>query len=87
MAPFYLTRTGLYRYVSNLSLHALTLHHKVDFLYETLIKEIQSLVKGIATLSKGYLPLELFPPSFLRNITCLVARELANDLKGYKTCL
>ena len=81
---FYLTKTGLYRYVLHLSLHALTLHHKVDFLYETLIKEIQSLVKGIATLSKGYLPPELFPPSFLRNITHRVARELTNDHKGYK---
>ena len=81
---FYLTKTGLYRYVSHLSLHALTLHHKVDFLYETLIKEIQTLVKGIATLSKGYLPPELFPPSFLRNITERVARELTNDHKGYK---
>ena len=41
-------------------------------------------MKGIATLSKGYLPPELFPPSFLRNITCRVARELTNDHKGYK---
>ena len=61
MALFYLTKTVSSRYVSHLSLHALTLHHKVDFLYETLIKEIQTLVKGIATLSKGYLPPELFP--------------------------
>ena len=69
----YQTFTGVDRYQSHLHLHALTMSHKIDFLYELLITEIKKLIKGIATLSKGYLPPELFPLSFLKNITTTVA--------------
>ena len=75
----YQTTTGIDCYQSHLQLHALTLLHKIDFLYELLINEIEKLVKGIATLSKDYLPPELFPLSFLKNITTRVAHELQND--------
>ena len=62
----------------------MTQAHKLDFLYDLLIERIQKLVKGIATLSKGYLPPELFPPSFLKNITDRVAMELHNDHRSYR---
>ena len=75
---------GVDRYQSHLHLHALTVSHKIDFLYELLITEIEKLISGIATLSKGYLPLELFPLSFLRNITTRVAHKLQNDRHGYR---
>ena len=71
-------------YGTHLALHAMTQSHKLDFLYELLINKIQSLVKGIATLSKGYLPPELFPPSFLNNITNRVAQELHKDHRSFK---
>ena len=70
-------------YQSHVHLHALTVSHKIDFLYELLIMEIEKLISGIVTLSKGYLPPELFPLSFLRNITTRVAHELQNDRCGY----
>ena len=79
----YMNLFGVDRYQSHLHLHALMVSHKIDFLYELLITEIEKLISGIATLSKGYLPPELFPLSFLRNITTRVARELENDRRGY----
>ena len=75
----YQTYTGVHHYQSHLHLHALSMSHKIDFLYELLIMEIEKLIKGIATLSKGYLPPELFPLSFLKNITTSVAYEIQND--------
>ena len=71
-------------YGTHLSIHAMTQTHKLDFLYDLLIERIQKLVKGIATLSKGYLPPKLFPPSFLKNITDRVAMELHNDHRSYR---
>ena len=41
-------------------------------------------MKGIATLSKGYLPPKLFPPSFLREISERIALELHKDHHSYK---
>ena len=81
---FYQTHLGHTLYSSHLSLHATTLSHKFDFLYGLLQKKILNLIKGVATLSKGYLPPELFPPSFLTNITQRVAREISSDHRGYK---
>ena len=80
----YQTYTGRDHYQSHLYLHALTMSHKIDFLDELLIMEIEKLIKGITTLSKGYLPPELFPLSFLKNITTSVAREVQDDRCGYR---
>ena len=80
----YQTHSGVDHYQSHLHLHALTISHKIDFLYELLITEIEKLIKGIATLSKGYLPPELFPLSFLKNITTSVAHKLQNDRHDYR---
>ena len=79
----YQTARGLDRYQSHLMLHTLTQKHKIDFLYELLIGEVEKLITGISTLSKGYLPLELFPLSFLKNITHRVAEELRKDRSSY----
>ena len=68
----------------HLTMHAFTMAHRVDFLYQILTEKIQNLIKGIATLSKGYLPPELFPPSFLRNILTRVTQELHRDHLSYR---
>ena len=81
---FYQTWGGHTNYGAHLNFHAQTLSHKFDFLYGLLTEKIQLLIKGIATLSKGYLPPELFPPSFLKNITDRVALELNKDHQGYR---
>ena len=75
---------GVDCYQSHLHLHALMVSHKIDFLYELLITEIEKLISGIATFSKGYLPPKLFPLSFLRNIMTRVARKFQNDRRGYR---
>ena len=80
----YSSTMGTSLYSSHLAMHAFTAAHRVDFLYQLLTEKIQRLVKGIATLSKGYLPPELFPPSFLRNISSRVAQELHKDHLSYK---
>ena len=80
----YSSGIGTSLYSTHLTMHALTTVHRVDFLYRLLMEKIQSLIKGIATLSKGYLPSELFPPSFLQNISSRVAEELSRDHLGYK---
>ena len=65
----YSSGIGTFLYSTHLTMHALTIVHRVDFLYWLLTEKIQSLIKGIATLSKGYLPSELFSPSFLQNVS------------------
>ena len=81
---FYQSFFGPAAYSFHLNSHATTVAHRVDFLYKLLIEKVQKLVKGIATLSKGYLPPELFPPSFLREISERVALELHKDHHSYK---
>ena len=53
--------------------------HKIDFLYNLPIEKVQNLIKGIATLSKGYLHPKLFHPSFLKEIFDRVAQKLHRD--------
>ena len=80
----YSSGAGTSLYSSHLAMHAFTMAHRVDFLYRILTEKIQNLIKGIATLSKGYLPQELFPPSFLRNISTRVTQELHRDHLSYR---
>ena len=80
----YSSGAGTSLYSSHLTMHAFTMAHRVDFLYQILTEKIQNLIKGIATLSKGYLPPELFPPSFLRNILTRVTQELHRDHLSYR---
>ena len=80
----YSSGIGTSLYSTHLTMHAFTTMHQVDFLYQLLMEKIQSLIKGIATLSKGYLPPKLFPPSFLRNISSRVAVELHRDPLSYR---
>ena len=53
-------QTGLISYVAELNFFLHSISNKFDFLYSTMIDEIKALVKGIATLSKGRIPPELF---------------------------
>ena len=81
----YLKRqTGLISYVVELNFFLHSISNKFDFLYSTMIDEIKALVKGIATQSKGRITPELFPPSFLQNITIRVMSELLKSNTGYK---
>ena len=80
----YSSGAGTSLYSSHLTMHAFTMAHRVDFMYRILMEKIQNLIKGIATLSKGYLPPELFPPSFLRNILTRVTQELHRDHLSYR---
>ena len=82
---FYQSFFGPATYAFHLNSHATTVAHRVDFLYKLLIEKVQKLVKGIATLSKGYLPPKLSPPpSFLREISECMALELHKDHHSYK---
>ena len=62
---FYQSFFGPATYTFHLNSHATTVAHRVDFLYKLLIEKVQKLVKGIATLSKGYLPPNCSPLYFL----------------------
>ena len=81
---FYQSFFGPGAYAFHVQTHAMTVAHRIDFLYRLLIDKVQRLVKGIVTLSKGYLPLELFPPSFLIEISNRVAMESHKDHHSYK---
>ena len=50
-----------------LYLHECSARH--NRLYEVLLNSLQNVLKGIATLSKGYMPVEFFPLSKLRQIS------------------
>ena len=81
----YLRRhTGLVSYVAELNFFLHSVSNKLDFLYSTMIDEVEALIKGIATLSRGRLPPELFPPSFLQNVTHRVMSELLKSNTGYR---
>ena len=57
----------IFSYKFQLYLHEFSERH--NRLYETLLNILHNVLKGIATLSKGYLPVEIFSPSKLRQIS------------------
>ena len=60
-----------------LQLYLLECPERHNRLYEALLNSLQNVLNGIATLSKGYLPVKLPPPSKLRQIS-------ETTLKRYK---
>ena len=70
MLQGYLTHLhGPTLYSHQLQLYLNSLQEKYIRLYETLVIELQALLKSISILSRGYLPADLFPPSTLKQIS------------------
>ena len=70
MAKAYITTdSGPVVYSHQLQLYLSSLREKYVKLFDTLVEEIELLLRGVAVLSRGYLPPQLFPPSVLANIS------------------
>ena len=79
MLQGYLTHLhGPTLYSHQLQLYLNSLQEKYIRLYETLVIELQALLKSISILSRGYLPADLFPPSTLKQMS----DQAINMIKG-----
>ena len=56
-------------FISEMQVLIQTLRERHNSIYEELIQVLEDLVVAVATLSKGYLPPQLFPPSRLKAIS------------------
>ena len=85
---FYLsTILGSTLYTHDLQLYIHGLSQKFEFFYNHLIDNLNDLIRGVNTLSKGHLPPELFPPSLITNFTETVKQELIASVPGHTLAL
>ena len=85
---FYLsTILGSTLYTHDLQLYIHGLSQKFEFFYTHLIDNLNDLIRGVNTLSKGHLPPELFPPSLITNFTETVKQELIASVPGHTLAL
>ena len=61
--------SGHLRYSHMLQTYFNTVSDRHIKMYEELVAQLTGLLRAIRTLNRGYIPIELFPPSLLRNIT------------------
>ena len=78
---------AILHYGTELQYYLHTISEKYTFLYTELIEHVRDLTKGIATLSEGKMPPELFPISLLTNITTRVQHELTTAGLPYEVAL
>ena len=80
---FYLsTIVGSTSYTHDLQLYIYGLSQKFEFFYTQLIDNLNGIIRGISTLSKGHLP-----PSLIHNFTETVKQELIASVPGYTLAL
>ena len=71
---WYLSKDGVEHYAINSLLYIITMKEKYVKMYEKFISQLKMYANVIRVLSKGYLPISLFPPMKLQ--------EILRDLKG-----
>ena len=84
----YLTRLdggSLYAHHIQLFLRALEENYVVR--YESLIRELEALLRGISTLSRGFLPVELFSPTHLSETSSMALSLLHRHNPDYVLAL
>lgn len=74
-------------YAFQLSEYIQAMEEKHGAMYRELITSLEEMLKGIATLSRGYLPVELFPPSRLTEMVNSVKLVLAKDFPDFQVAL
>ena len=70
-------------YSFQLAMYVMAMEEKHGAIYRELINSLEEMLKGIATLSKGYLPPELFPPSRIAQMVDSVQEVLQKDFPEY----
>ena len=66
---FMKTGAGLSIFGFHLNIFLHSIQEKHDRMYETLLSKLKDFLVAVETLSKGYIPMELFPVSQLTNMT------------------
>ena len=83
--PSYYLHAGIgysvFSYQLQLYLHECS--ERYNRLYEALLNSLQNVLRGIATLGKGYLLVEFFPPSKLRQIYKTVLKLVQKSNPDY----
>ena len=65
---WHLSEEGVVHYTINSILYINTLKEKYKKMYKKLLHRLEMYANGIRILSKGYLPISLFPPTKLKEI-------------------
>ena len=78
---------GMCNYAINSVLFLTTVREKYVKMYERFIEELKLYSKAIKVLSKGYLPISLFPPSKLEKILREVRIAIKKSNKNYNLVL
>lgn len=81
------TLTGRIRFMHLLQVYFQTVSEKHIRLYEELIRHLLDVLRAIRTLSRGHIPVELFPPALLGNITEKAVKMIRNAHPEYSAVL
>ena len=87
MNQFYLNEEAAHNFAISSILFLRTVREKYVKMYERFIEELKTYSKAIRTLSKGYLPIYLLPPSKLEKILKEVRKAITNLNKDYDLVL
>lgn len=79
--------SGRIRFSHMVNTYLHTVSEKHIRLYEEFINHLQDLLRAIRTLSRGYLPAELFPPGLLHSITTQAVQMLQENHPDYTAVL
>ena len=64
-----------------------TMHEQHADLYELMLQELKEMLSAIETLSKGYIPIEWFPPSKLANLSTQAINAVKKTHPSYELAI